>query len=99
MAYVHNDLWRQVFWGATVSDGARARCNLLCESEIRNFKMSIVCNKQILGLQVSVGNAPPVEIIKRLHYLSDIEESDIIREEAFTAEQTKDFAPLYIFES
>ena len=59
--------------------------------------MPIGRDQEVLWLQVPVSDSVLVEILKSQHYFSDVEESDIIREEVLSTEQAKDLSALYVF--
>ena len=59
--------------------------------------MPIGRDQEVLWLQVPVSDSVLVEILKSQHYFSDVEESNIIREEVLSTEQAKDLSTLYVF--
>ena len=59
--------------------------------------MPIGRDQEVLWLQVPVSDSVLVEILKSQHYFSDVEESNIIREEVLSSEQAKDLSALHVF--
>ena len=59
--------------------------------------MPIGRDQEVLWLQVPVSDSVLVEILKSQHYFSDVEESNIIREEVLSTEQAKYLSTLYVF--
>lgn len=73
-----NDLGSQVIWSTTKSPG-NVR-NLLCETEIGNFEMTVSVEQQVLGLQITVDDVHRVQVVESERDLGGVELSNGVGE-------------------
>lgn len=87
MTAVENDFWRNIFRGSTEGPSLSSRRELLSETEIHEFYVTLVIQKHVLWFKIPINNVPRVKIFESLEYTPCVKSGCVVVKKTPTRER------------